>query len=135
MAIPPSSRRGRLIAGQAAIVAVLIAIVYGTFLQDNEPGPLSGIDAPGPQAQLDDDRKHGGDGAGGDGGTGGGVGGGAGGGAGGAGDGGAGGAGSGPASLAGTTTPTDRQYSDTLSLLKEQLGTDVPPATGRAKRR
>src|SRR5687768_17363093 len=92
MVIPPPSRRGRLIAaqerlrsrlsgrgsliaGQAAIVAVLIALAYGTFLQDDEPGPLSGIDAPGPQGQLDDDRKNGGDGAGGSPGAGGGVGG------------------------------------------------------------
>jgi hypothetical protein len=116
------SGRGRLIAGQAAIVAVLIAVVWATLLRGGDSGTLSGIDAPGgPQALETDGGKGNGRGSGGrnagDAGQASGVSGGAGGPAGGAAvatlDGTTGGA---------TTSPTDEQYGDTVVLLKRRLG-------------
>jgi hypothetical protein len=166
MVIPPSSRRGRLIvaqkrlrrrltgrgrliAGQAAIVAVLIAIVWATLLQGGDSDTLSGIDASVPPGQsLDLGSFDAGDGkgkpgGGGNGGAGPGDGQGQ-----GDGNGGAGGgsgfaaslAGGGPADLetgpAGTgTTPAGSQYSDTLSLLKDQLGLSTSQSSKRARRR
>jgi hypothetical protein len=117
------SGRHRLIAGQAAVVAVLIAIAWAIFLRGGDSGTLSGIDAPGgPQALETDGGK----------GNGVGPGGGAGGNGGGAGGGGLGGGG-GPsvgapaASIVSTpgggrTKPTDDQYGDVVTLLKQRLG-------------
>jgi hypothetical protein len=144
MVIPPSSRRGRLIAGQAAIVAVLIAIAWATLLQGGDSDTLSGIDAPGPSLDLDSrdvgdgKGKKGGAGDGRRGGSGNGQG------QGGGGNGGSGGGASladaGPAGLeTGSggpgTTPAGSQYSDTLSLLKDELGLGTSQSRQRLKRR
>ena len=47
------SARAKLIAGQAGVVAILIAIAYFVFLKGDDPGSLSGIDAPGGDVQVE----------------------------------------------------------------------------------
>jgi hypothetical protein len=139
MVSPPPGRlsgRGPLIAGQAAIVAVLIAIVYFTLLQPNDSNTPSGIEAGPPSARNDSDA-NGGDGVGGaDRGDG----------SGGADTGGTqGGAGGAPgvagASLANAAggsrpSPAGDQYFDSLAVLKQQLGIAATLSTEkRLKRR
>jgi len=41
------SRRYRAVALQAVAVLILAAVIFAAFLRPTEPGPLSGIDAPG----------------------------------------------------------------------------------------
>jgi hypothetical protein len=146
------SGRGPVIAGQVAIVAVLIAIVYGSFLRPDDAITPSGIDAGNRNAQNLETGGGGGDGGGAGTGSAGGAAGGtegtAGGGAGGAGGTGGAGAGGG-ASGAGTgggdtlasaidrpgNTPVGNQYSDTLTSLKHELGISAEGSPDRRKRR
>jgi hypothetical protein len=128
------SGRGPLIAGQAAIVAVLIAIVYFTFLQPDDGTTPSGIDAGPPNARnLDSDKKDGG--GGGNGGAGGNGGGGGGALAGTAAGTVAGGSLASAGGAPGGTTPSGDQYFDSLALLKQQLGITADLSSGKPLKR